>query len=93
VLVADAGCHNVHKAMTDIPFSFGTPLHTRLINNLVPTLSIVQEFLTHQQRASLREIDQICQEIVIDLHTETFVATWTIVTVTGEKPIPENARW
>jgi hypothetical protein len=87
VLLSNAACENIRKISTTLDISAGTVACLHLSRILEDVLRLVQPFLIRMEVASEREIARVFQGMILDLcYGETFVGTWSLVTVIGEKP-------
>lgn len=85
ILLSEADYAQVHKSTTCLDFSTDTPSYHKLATDAPFLLGLVQPWLTQHTVASVAEIDRVCQEALIDLYDEGFCATWTLLTLLGQK--------
>jgi ubiquinone/menaquinone biosynthesis C-methylase UbiE len=85
VMLADAPCRRVRRVTESFDFSVDTRGYTSLLHYLNYFLGLLQPFLEEMGVASTREIGCLCQEMIIDMYSDTFAASWPLVTVTGTK--------
>ena len=85
MLLSDASWRHVRLVKLDLDLSTGGRAHTRIYRNLTYLLSVTQLYLTETGLISPDEIENIHQKLILDLYSDTFAASWSIVTAIGEK--------
>jgi SAM-dependent methyltransferase len=87
VILADAPCENVQTITTTLDISEGSSARLALLHIVAGIWQLLRPFLLRMEVASEREITRLGQGMVLDLgYSGTFHGTWTLLTVTGEKP-------
>lgn len=87
MLLSDASWRRVQRFESSVDLSTGSRAHTRVYRNLTYLLSMTQLYLVEMGVAPTSEIEQVGQDMILDLYSDTFHATWSLMTVVGEKPV------
>jgi SAM-dependent methyltransferase len=85
MLLSDASWRHVRLVKLDLDLSTGGRAHTRIYRNLTYLLSMTQLYLTEMGLISPDEVERIHQKLILDLYSDAFTASWSIVTAIGEK--------
>ncbi len=91
-LLSAALDHGVQVWETSLDLSYGTNAHTRLCEHLPLLLSMVQRFLRQMKVASAKELRQLYKQITAEISSTTFMGSWSLTTVVGEKRFPPEVE-
>ncbi len=91
-LLSAALGHSVEVWETSIDLSYGTNAYTMLCEHLPLLLSMVQRFLRQMKVASAKELRQLYKQITAEISSTTFMGSWSLTTVVGEKRFPPEVE-
>lgn len=86
ILLAETRCQQVERIVHEFDLSWDTPLRIQLRQQSAKLIHIIQPLLTTKQVTRTTEIDQLCQEALIDLQDEEIQGKVSIITVVGKLP-------
>ena len=82
------GIDNTHvcRVETVLDISADTPLHTRVYRHISSILDATKSLLLRTEVADKQELDALCQQIIIDVYSDSFQGAWTLTTLLVQKP-------
>ncbi|HLJ36497.1 MAG TPA: class I SAM-dependent methyltransferase, partial [Ktedonobacteraceae bacterium] len=81
-LFSDVNSENserMHQIEKVLDMSANAPLHERMYRHIPALLLHTKPFLLKYDVADEQAIDALCQQMVLDLYSDTFEATWTLI--------------
>lgn len=84
-LLRDVNCVRMQHIETVLDMSAGAPLHEYMYRHCSALLLHTKPFLLKYDVADEQEIDAVCQQMMLDLYSDTFEATWTLITMLVKK--------
>ncbi|MEO8972032.1 MAG: class I SAM-dependent methyltransferase [Ktedonobacteraceae bacterium] len=85
-LPGDVNNVQMKRIETALDVSASSPLHERMYRYIPALLLHTKPLILTSGVADEQEIDAVCQQMVIDLYSDTFQATWTLITMLVAKP-------
>lgn len=85
-LLQNAGCTDIHKAIYVTNFSAGMEAHDELAQDFSDTYRLVQPFLIEMGVTTQEEVDQVYQQMLAEMRSDSFCAVGFYLTVWGKKP-------
>lgn len=75
----------VRHVETVLDISVDTPFHTHVYRHISSLLDATKPLLLRTEVADKQELDAVCQQIIIDVYSDPFQATWTLTTLLVQK--------
>jgi ubiquinone/menaquinone biosynthesis C-methylase UbiE len=75
----------VQRVETVLDLSVDTPLHKQVYRHISSLLDATKPLLLRTEVADKQELDAVCQQMVIDVYSDPFQATWTLTTMLVQK--------
>jgi ubiquinone/menaquinone biosynthesis C-methylase UbiE len=85
-LLQDAGYEDIQKTICVTNFSTGRDGHTDLAQEFARTYKLVQPLLIQAGMGDQQELDQVYQQMLAEMQSESFCALAYCLTVWGKKP-------
>jgi ubiquinone/menaquinone biosynthesis C-methylase UbiE len=82
----EAGCHDIQQQWHCLDFSAGAPAHQTIYHNLTLGMKLAQPFLLKMGVATQERIEELHEQMLVDMLSDDFHATWEFLTVWGSKP-------
>lgn len=84
-LLRDASCQNIQKKPHLVDFSSGSEAHEGYVQDLMVGFKLVQPFLTQMKMVTAKEFDQIHQQMMGEMLSDSFCALTYGLTVWGTR--------
>jgi ubiquinone/menaquinone biosynthesis C-methylase UbiE len=86
----DAGAINIKQTAHIIDYSADRTEYVEFLNIWRTAFKLMQPFLIKQEVATQRELDELYEQMLIEMLSDTFSAVMFLLTVTGRKPIMDS---
>jgi predicted peptidase len=82
----EAGFQNIRQTMHVLDFSANTEAHQNVIRNAEATFKLGLPMLVQGGELTQEEAEQLNAQVQLDMLSDDFRGTWSLVTVWGTKP-------
>jgi ubiquinone/menaquinone biosynthesis C-methylase UbiE len=76
---------HVKRVETVLDLSVDTPLHTQVYRHIASVLDALKPLLLTTDVSDHQELEAVCQQMIIDVYSDPFQATWILTTMLVQK--------
>ncbi len=85
-LLYGAGYQNIHNIAYALDFSVGTEAYEAMRQNVEVAFQLLLPFMLRWEVTTQEEFDQLYQQMVIEMLSDTFCGLWYFLSIWGKKP-------